>query len=148
MKITELNGLFVAYDSNADFRILIAANDREEATAIAINYFSESGIWEDDDDEHKDALEITDFENADLNFDCDYIVLKDQEVPHREEPSLPEPEGEWIPHYSKVEIWNTGGFTETKQTGWDCPKCKAYVVSKSIYCPTCGRRIGTLHKGA
>ena len=35
------------------------------------------------------------------------------------------PKGEWKPYYEDVEIYNAGGFTERKQTGWICGKCKS-----------------------
>lgn len=126
MKITELNGLFVAYDSEADFRILIAANDREEALAIAIGYFSGSGIWEDGDtSERSQSLEIAYFENPDLNFDCDYIITKDQEVPS--EHTDKEPFDEWLP-------------SKSKEGAWSCPRCFEVSIRKTNCCAFCGRR--------
>lgn len=53
--------------------------------------------------------------------------------------------GEWMPYYEEVEVYNSGGFTEMKQTGWICGKCKRkrsftpYGTEK--YCSECGAKI-------
>ena len=50
--------------------------------------------------------------------------------------------GEWKPYIEDVEIYNTGGFTEKRQTGWICGKCKSKKSITQYYptdfCPNCG----------
>ena len=53
--------------------------------------------------------------------------------------------GEWMPYYEEVEVYNSGGFTEKKRTGWICGKCKRkrsftpYGTEK--YCCECGAKM-------
>lgn len=55
------------------------------------------------------------------------------------------PVGQWKPFIEDVEIYNTGGFTERKQTGWICGRCKSKEsitpYYKTRYCPHCGARM-------
>lgn len=61
------------------------------------------------------------------------------------DPESLRPVGEWIPYYEDVEIYNTGGFTERKQTGWICGRCKSKEsitpYYRTRYCPNCGARM-------
>ena len=55
--------------------------------------------------------------------------------------ALQEPErkkGHWEPFFEDVEIFNTGGFTKRKQTGWVCDRCKAFSFYCANYCSDCG----------
>lgn len=50
----------------------------------------------------------------------------------------------WLPYIEDVEIYNAGGFTERRQTGWVCGKCKdkSSVMSYGRkYCPNCGAKM-------
>ena len=53
--------------------------------------------------------------------------------------------GQWKPYFKEVEIYNTGGFTERKQTGWICGRCKSVEsitrYYKTNYCPNCGAKM-------
>lgn len=55
------------------------------------------------------------------------------------------PHGRWEPYYEDVEIYNTGGFTERKQTGWICGRCKSKKsftqYYRTDYCPNCGAKM-------
>ena len=55
------------------------------------------------------------------------------------------PHGRWEPYYEDVEIYNTGGFTERRQTGWICGRCKSKKsithYYKTDFCPSCGARM-------
>ena len=61
------------------------------------------------------------------------------------DPESLRPHGKWIPYYEEVEIYNTGGFTERKQTGWICGRCKSKKsftsYYKTNYCPNCGAKM-------
>lgn len=49
--------------------------------------------------------------------------------------------GRWLPYFEDVEVYNSGGFTERKQTGWICGKCKrksSFVKMHRPYCSECG----------
>ena len=80
-----------------------------------------------------------------------YAMLKELGVSDRdiyckclieEQPTVearPVVHGEWLPHYEEVEIYNAGGFTERKQTGWHCGKCGlGFTTLKKNFCPNCG----------
>ena len=53
--------------------------------------------------------------------------------------------GRWEPYFEDIEIYNTGGFTERKQTGWICGRCKSEEsitpYYKTNYCPNCGAKM-------
>lgn len=66
MKVNELDYLYVGYNEDEDFRILICATDTEEAYEIADEYRCES---------HMDGkFEISEFTDVNTHFDCDYVV--------------------------------------------------------------------------
>lgn len=76
MKIDELNGLWVYYSKENDFRILVAANDEAIAKKKAYEYFDEAGIKVDDNS--LSAIAYSDYEYSDLknlHFDCDYVIV-------------------------------------------------------------------------
>ena len=57
------------------------------------------------------------------------------------DPESLRPKGEWEPYYEDVEIYNAGGFTERRQTGWTCRKCKrkkSFTPYKTSFCSSCG----------
>ncbi len=66
MKITDLNNLYVGYNKDEDFRILICALDVQEAHEIAAEYGSDGGFEGD--------WEISEFTDINQKFDCDYVV--------------------------------------------------------------------------
>lgn len=50
----------------------------------------------------------------------------------------------WMPYFEYVEIYNTGGYREKKQTGWICKKCKSrksFTTVKENYCSYCGAKM-------
>ena len=51
----------------------------------------------------------------------------------------------WIPYYEEVEVYNSGGFKEKKQTGWICGKCKSKKsftpYETENYCSNCGAKM-------
>lgn len=51
--------------------------------------------------------------------------------------------GQWMPYLEEVEIYNTGGFTEKRQTGWICSNCKKGFTKfgHQKYCDNCGSRM-------
>ena len=48
--------------------------------------------------------------------------------------------GWWLPFFEEVEIYNTGGFKEKRQTGWICSECgKGFTqFGHQKYCGNCG----------
>lgn len=71
MKFNELTGLFIGYNEEEDFTILIAAFDMEEAVEVATSYR--------DDANFKGKFEIKELpetmeELMKIKFDCDYVV--------------------------------------------------------------------------
>lgn len=49
-----------------------------------------------------------------------------------------------VPYYVEFELYNTGGFTERKQIGYECSKCKNkydFAHSSIKYCAKCGAKI-------
>lgn len=66
MKITNMTNLFVGYNKTENFKILICALDKEEAANIAAEYANDSKLT--------GTFEITEFNNADTQFDCDYVL--------------------------------------------------------------------------
>lgn len=67
MKINELYGLWVGYNEEEKFTILICAQDTKEAQEIANNYRLDSHM--------KGDFEITEFNDVNTQFDCDYVLL-------------------------------------------------------------------------
>lgn len=59
--------------------------------------------------------------------------------------AVPVRQGRWEPYIEDVEIYNAGGFTEKRQTGWICGKCKSRKsitpYYKTNYCPNCGAKM-------
>ena len=69
MKITDIAGLYVAYNTKEDFRILVVAQDKEQAMNVARSYFSDSSMYS-----MPDGIEINEFNDIETKFDCDYVV--------------------------------------------------------------------------
>lgn len=71
MKLNELIGLFIGYNEEEDFTILIAASDMEDAVEIATSYRDDTGLkGKFDVREIPETIE----ELMKINFDCDYVV--------------------------------------------------------------------------
>ena len=49
----------------------------------------------------------------------------------------------WKPFFEMVEIYNTGGYREKRQTGWICSKCgKGFTeFGHTTYCSSCGAKM-------
>ena len=49
----------------------------------------------------------------------------------------------WEPFFEMVEIYNTGGYREKRQTGWICSKCgKGFTkFGHTTYCSNCGAKM-------
>ena len=65
MKVHEMTNLFVGYNEEENFRIIICASDSTEAHELARQYGFDSklkGSWE------IQGLDI------DTHFDCDYVI--------------------------------------------------------------------------
>jgi len=52
----------------------------------------------------------------------------------------------WEPFFEYVEIYNTGGYREEKQTGWQCSNCKNFEASHRKYCDNCGAIMSNYNK--
>lgn len=68
MRIYEMQNLFIAYNKDEDFRILICALDKYEADELARGYALDAhleGKWE--------ISEPNDNINN-IHFDCDYVI--------------------------------------------------------------------------
>ena len=65
MKFTNL---FIGYNEEEDFRILICAFDKEEAQELADEYKIDSNL--------SGAFKINEIETGidNINFDCDYVI--------------------------------------------------------------------------
>ena len=68
MKVHELTNLFIGYNEEEDFRILIMAEDEATASEIAEEYCVDSKL-----EGHFEILECDD-DIGELHFDCDYVV--------------------------------------------------------------------------
>ena len=68
MKATDMVNLYVGYNKEEDFRILICAVEGEkEAQRLANEYALDSGMEE--------SFEISEFNDIDTHFDCDYVII-------------------------------------------------------------------------
>ena len=77
MRITEMTNLFVGYNPDENFRVLICALDIQEANYIAETYLNDSHM--------KGKFTISTPESKDLenmHFDCDYILIHDHVLTH------------------------------------------------------------------
>ena len=68
MKITEMQNLFSAYDETDDFRILVLAENADDAKQIVNIYAADANL--------NNIFVISDEIDADMNFDCDRIISK------------------------------------------------------------------------
>ena len=70
MKINEMTNLWVGYNEDENFTVLICSLDREEAYEIVNNYCLDSRM--------QGKFEITEFKEINTHFDCDYILTNGQ----------------------------------------------------------------------
>lgn len=70
MKVNDLNNLWVGYNKTENFRVLICALDTEDAQEIANSYCLDSHM--------EGKFEISEFNNTDMQFDCDYVLTTGQ----------------------------------------------------------------------
>ena len=68
MKITEMKNLFSAYDETDNFRMLVLAENADDAKQIVSNYAADANL--------SNVFVISDEIDADMNFDCDRIISK------------------------------------------------------------------------
>lgn len=57
---------------------------------------------------------------------------------------VPVVHGKWKPYFEDVPLYNAGGFSKTKQTGWICSVCESLesIVSRMVSnCPNCGAKM-------
>ena len=67
MKITDIRNLYVGYNEKEDFRILIGANDENEADTLAEYYRQDTKL--------EGEFIISEFNDINTHFDCDYIIV-------------------------------------------------------------------------
>ena len=70
MKVHELINLYIGFNSDVDFKVLICANDLKEAAEIAARYVSDANLDFD--------LSVMSWDNLNTNFDCDYVLTSCQ----------------------------------------------------------------------
>ena len=69
MKAIDMTNLYVGYNKEEDFRILICAIEGEkEAQRLANEYALDSGMKE-------ESFEISEFNDINTHFDCDYVII-------------------------------------------------------------------------
>ena len=66
MKVDELTNLYVGHNKVENFRVLICALDVEKAQRIVNEYCLDSHM--------EGKFEITEFDNKEVQFDCDYVL--------------------------------------------------------------------------
>lgn len=71
MKVTDMTNLWFGYNEVEDFRVLICAQDEQEARQIANGYRVDTLM--------EGTFEITEFDNTDLRIDCDYVLTYNPE---------------------------------------------------------------------
>ena len=67
MKVTDIEGLYVATNVDYNFTILVIAEDKSNAETIAENYFG-------DIDMDTDNIKVQEFSDMNTKFDCDHVV--------------------------------------------------------------------------
>ena len=68
MKAVDMTNLYVGYNKEEDFRILICALEGEkEAQRLANEYASDNNMNE--------SFEISEFNDLNTHFDCDYVII-------------------------------------------------------------------------
>ena len=70
MTVNELTNLWVGYNAEENFKILICALDEQEAYEIAESYRVDSHM--------ESKFEIKEFLDVEEKFDCDYVVTLGQ----------------------------------------------------------------------
>lgn len=68
MKITEMQNLFSVYDETDNFRLLVLAENADEAKQLARIYATDANLSND--------FVISDEIDTDMNFDCDRVISK------------------------------------------------------------------------
>jgi hypothetical protein len=69
MKAVDMTNLYVGYNKEEDFRILICSVEGEYgAQRLADEYALDSGMEE-------ESFEISEFNDIDTHFDCDYVIM-------------------------------------------------------------------------
>lgn len=69
MKVNDLANLYVCYNEEENFRLLVCAMDPGEAQEIAKGYCADTKM--------EGTFEIEEFNDTDLHFDCDYVLTKE-----------------------------------------------------------------------
>lgn len=72
MKWNEMQNLFIGYNADEDFRILICALDKQEAHELAREYGLDAGL------EGDWKITETDPDIDNTHFDCDYVITGGQ----------------------------------------------------------------------
>lgn len=71
MKVTDMTNLWVGYNEEEDFRVLICAQDEQEARQIANGYRVDTLM--------EGTFEITEFTDVSVRIDCDYVLTYNPE---------------------------------------------------------------------
>lgn len=71
MKVTDMTNLWVGYNEEEDFRVLICAQDKQEARQIANGYRVDTLM--------EGTFEITEFTDVNVRIDCDYVLTYNPE---------------------------------------------------------------------
>jgi hypothetical protein len=71
MTVSEMTNLWVGYNKEENFKILICALDEQEAYEIAESYRIDSHM--------EGKFEIKEFVNEHEHFDCDYVLTYAQD---------------------------------------------------------------------
>ena len=71
MKVTDMTNLWVGYNEEEDFRVLICAQDEQEARQIANGYRVDTLM--------EGTFEITEFTDVNVRIDCDYVLTYNPE---------------------------------------------------------------------
>ena len=71
MKVTDMTNLWVGYNEEEDFRVLICAQDEQEARQIANGYRVDTLM--------EGTFKITEFTDVNVRIDCDYVLTYNPE---------------------------------------------------------------------
>lgn len=72
MRVNTMRNLYVGYNETENFTILICAFDRIEAQEIADDYCLDAYL--------EGKFKISEFEDREMRFDCDYVLTGGQGV--------------------------------------------------------------------
>lgn len=67
MKVTDIEGLYVATNADYNFTILVIAKDKFNAETIAENYFG-------DVDMNTGNIKVQEFSDVNTRFDCNHVM--------------------------------------------------------------------------